>query len=370
MSDSVAPVVSLLIPVYNVERYLDQCLQSAQRQTLENIEIICINDGSTDGSLDIMRAYAATDARFKIIDKPNSGYGNSMNRGLDACTGTFVGILESDDFLDSDALEVLSATAEKHAADVVKSDFYLYWSDASNCPKAGAKVKDGEVNERFKWVTAKSAGVYRPLNYLQVFFLKPSIWSALYRRSFLEENSIRFLETPGASYQDASFNFKVWASAEKVVLVDRAFLHYRQDNEASSVNSPGKVYCVCDEYDEMIRYVDTLPEKKDRLRSVLVRMRFDSYMWNYERLSEELQREFAERMAEDFRREDAEGVTDYALFDTFKRDRRKLAMDDPVLFHLKTSERAAPGKLNTLKRYYQTGGFPFLVELVKDKLNR
>ena len=112
------PVVSLLIPIYNVERYLPECLDSAIGQSLGDIEIICINDGSTDSSPDIIAQYAAKDPRIKVIDKPNSGYGCSMNMGLHAASGDYIGILESDDFFDPDALETLCDAALKSGADV------------------------------------------------------------------------------------------------------------------------------------------------------------------------------------------------------------------------------------------------------------
>ena len=116
MDQHAQPVLSLLVPIYNVERYLRQCLDSAAAQTLENIEIICINDGSTDSSPAIIREYMERDARFVMIDKANSGYGDSMNRGLDQARGEYVGILESDDFMAPDALEKLVHVARAHDA--------------------------------------------------------------------------------------------------------------------------------------------------------------------------------------------------------------------------------------------------------------
>ena len=103
-----SPVLSLLIPIYNVQRYLRECLDSALAQTLKDIEIICINDGSTDNSPAIIREYMERDGRVKMIDKANSGYGDSMNHGLEMARGKYVGILESDDFMAPDALESLS----------------------------------------------------------------------------------------------------------------------------------------------------------------------------------------------------------------------------------------------------------------------
>lgn len=96
------PAVSVLIPCFNVERYVRECLDSVVNQTLGDLEILCINDGSTDATPDILREYAARDARIRIIDKPNSGYGDSMNRGLDAASGEYIGIVESDDRAEPD----------------------------------------------------------------------------------------------------------------------------------------------------------------------------------------------------------------------------------------------------------------------------
>ena len=112
------PIVSLLIPVYNVEKYLAECLDSALAQTLSDIEIICIDDGSTDASGAMLDEYAKKDPRVKVIHKQNSGYGASMNRGLDAATGEFIGILESDDTMLSNGLEVLFNAAKKHGVNI------------------------------------------------------------------------------------------------------------------------------------------------------------------------------------------------------------------------------------------------------------
>lgn len=360
MNSGEQPLISLLIPIYNVERYLPQCLDSAIRQTLEDIEIICINDGSTDGSPEIIREYASKDPRVRIIDKPNSGYGASMNRGLDEARGEFVGILESDDFFEPDALETLYRAARGADADVAKADFYFYWS----MPE--------EKDERFGWVDDDAPDSAAPLDYPEVFYRKPSIWSAIYRRDFLQRYGIRFLETSGASYQDAGFNFKVWACAGKVALVKRSVLHYRQDNEASSVNSPGKAFCVCDEYREMWRFLDEMPEgeKKERLKRILVRLRFDTYMWNYERLSEPLQLEFLKIMAEDFSKENAAGLFDPSLFDDGKCGNRALILEHPDIFHLQHSQYASHGKWDTFKRYCRAGGLSYALKAIKESFTR
>lgn len=119
--------VSILVPIYNVERYLEKCLNSLISQTLKNIEIICINDGSTDNSLAIIKKYAQKDSRIVIINKKNTGYGDSMNQGLKRAKGEYIGIVESDDFVDKKMFEVLYNMALQYKADIVKSSFYQYW---------------------------------------------------------------------------------------------------------------------------------------------------------------------------------------------------------------------------------------------------
>ncbi len=354
MSETRCPKVSLLIPVYNVDAYLRTCLNSAAAQTLHDIEIICINDGSTDGSRAIIDEYLS-DPRFRVIDKPNSGYGASMNQGLDAATGEYIGILESDDFFDADALEVLYDAATAANADVAKADFYFYWSMPT--PR----------DKRFGWVKPNDAGVHDPRMFTNVFYRKPSIWSGLYQHSFLEQNKIRLTETPGASFQDTAFNFKVWACAQRAVLIDRALLHYRQDNEASSVNSPAKAFCICDEYDEIARFVSVRADAEE-LRPIAAKARYDAYMWNYERLAPELRASFARRMAEDFRAEDRSGANAYDLLEPWKVIDRKAIIADPIAFCEEKERGAQHGKLSTLVRCFRAGGLPLVLRAITSKV--
>ena len=348
-----APEVSVLIPIYNVERYLERCLTSLVGQTYDDFEAICINDGSTDGSRSIIQRFLDADSRFRVIDKENSGYGASMNRGLDAARGRYVAILESDDFFEPDALAVLHEAAEMNQAEVVKANFYLYWS------------RPEERRELFRVVDEVEAGhVLRPLDDLAVFFRKPSIWSALYRRDFLVDDGIRFLETPGASYQDSGFNFKVWASARRVAFLAAPVLNYRQDNEGSSVNNPGKVFCVCDEYASMEEFVRARGSADERrLLAILQRMKLDSYLWNYDRLAPELRPAFVERAAKEFRAAFKRGEVDLALFEPAAEADLRAMVADPAAFCVERDAAASAGAAGALRRYLRMGG-PALVSRV------
>lgn len=178
------PLVSVIVPIYNVEKYLRQCITSILNQTLKNLEIILINDGSTDSSSDIIKEYASEDSRIIVVDKPNSGYGHSMNIGLSKATGKYVGIVESDDWIEPDMFEVLYRLSEKDGLEISRSEFFFY------------DTENGENNRISETSYVPHDRVLAPCDENSVFMQQPSIWANLYLRSFLEENNIRFLETP------------------------------------------------------------------------------------------------------------------------------------------------------------------------------
>lgn len=350
------PAISVLIPIYNVEKYLEGCLDSLVMQSFVDFEAICINDGSTDSSKQIIQQFVDKDSRFKMIDKPNSGYGSSMNQGLRVARGDYVAILESDDKYKPFALERLYNTAIKSDAEVVKADFDLYWS------------LPNERSERFNVTKDLPFDVVvSPSECPKIFYRKPSIWSAVYNRDFLVSNDIWFLETPGASYQDAGFNFKVWASADRVVFLNDSVLLYRQDNEQSSVNSPAKLFCVCDEYKEMQRWCDEDVERRGWTDAIRERMKFDSYLWNYDRLSPELQYKFLEHVQDEFMKDDAAGKIDFSLFEPWAEADLKALMDSPDRFKNCRDDFREPGKLNTFRHYYKLGGLPLIGKVLASK---
>ena len=256
------PLVSILVPCCNVEQYVDQCIESILQQTLTDIEIICVNDGSSDNTLSILRNYERKDSRIRVIDKLNSGYGDSMNRALMLAKGKYVGIVESDDFVDEDMFATLYDTAVREDAEIVRSCYYEY--------KGGIDTFVGN-----EWVPKKRTH-------------NPNEETAA---------CIRFLPTPGASYQDTSFAFKCYACCTRFYMLDKAFLHYRTDNQKSSVNNPGKAMCVCDEWHEIYRFVNSDKKRFGHLYSLLPSMQYGTYKWNFERLSGPLKKKFLKAWA-------------------------------------------------------------------------
>lgn len=296
--------VSILMPACNVEKFLKECMDSVVNQTLKDIEIICIDDGSRDSTGNILDEYAQKDNRIKVIHKANSGYGHSMNVGLQNATGEYIGIIETDDFADFNMFDELYKAAKENHADVVKSNYYSYVSQPEPQSTYYEVLKEYDLYDQ----------VFRPVEHPEIFRVRPCIWSGIYRREWLLENHVSFAETPGASYQDTGFAFKVWASAERALLVRDAYLHYRTDNANSSVKAAAKIYCICDEFKSIEEFLEKRPELKEELEKPVISLKYISYRWNLFRLTMEFKYAFLERMHKELSEAKNRGLFDKKYF--------------------------------------------------------
>jgi glycosyltransferase involved in cell wall biosynthesis len=333
------PKISILVPTYNVEKYLPECLDSIVNQTLRDIEIICINDGSTDNSPDIIKQYAKKDQRIVIINKANSGYGDSMNKGLAKATGEYVGIVESDDWIEPNMFEKLYSQAAKHGKpDVVKSNFYHYYGKTGKNEKY-IIIPEDEDNQ-----------VVDIKDFDYILTAKPSIWSAIYRRDFLTKNQISFQPTPGASYQDIGWTIKNYLLASNVLLLSDAYLHYRIDNAGSSVNNVDKkINCAFDEYHGVEKF---MKEKNllSRYGKLINRLKFDNYYWTYDNLSPKLAGDYIVKFSDEFKKAERDGLLDFNLFDTDKANILRKIIDNPASYHKNRYFHAAKRKVRNLAR--------------------
>lgn len=308
------PKVSIVVPVYNVEKYLKECIESLLSQKLKDIEIIAVDDGSTDSSLSILEGYASKDKRLRVISKENEGYGKTMNRGFSEARAEYIGIVESDDFADPKMFYDMYKFAKKHDLDIVKANYYEHSekSDVFQEPFAGFDYKK----------------VFDPRVEQNVLTCIPIIWSALYRRGMIEREGVRFNETPGASYQDTSFVFQAWASARRAAILPKGYLHYRVDNANSSVKSSAKVFAVCDEYRLSEEFISKDKEKKQAFEKLLNFLKYGTYKWNFNRLTNESRLEFAVRMREEFIDSDRNGTLDLSYFPVDDQKSLKMLISD------------------------------------------
>lgn len=284
------PKVSIVVPTFNVEEYLRECLDSLVNQTLRDIEIICVDDGSTDSSPQILREYADKDKRIKIITKKNSGYGNTMNVGIKAASGEYLGIVEPDDYVKTTMYKELSELADETGADILKADFYRFVEE------------DGEVVRTYNQLT-KIAGYYNrmidPAEEQMVFKFIMNTWSGIYRMSFLKEHSIYHNETPGASFQDNGFWFQGFCLSHNVYFSDQSYYMNRRDNPNSSVKNKSKVFCANVEYDFIKKFL-TEHDLYETFKNVFVMKLWHNCWFTYNRIANEFKLQYLKKVSEDF----------------------------------------------------------------------
>ena len=314
--------VSIIIPTYNVEMYLVECMESVVRQTLKDIEIICINDGSTDGSLDILKSYAEKDDRIIIVDKKNGGYGIAMNIGLEKATGEYIGIVEPDDYGPINMYEDLYQIAKENELDFVKADFYRFKRNDEN----------GDMELTYNHLSDDIQNynkVFNPSQTPSAVNYIMNTWSGIYKREFLEEYGIRHNETPGASFQDNGFFFQTFAFAKRAMIINKPYYMNRRDNPNSSVHSRDKVYCVNVEYDYIREILTEHPQVWERFKYVYWRKKYSNYVFTLNRIGNEYKKEYVDCISKEFKRAEQLGELRQDAFPVTQWSGVQFLMRDP-----------------------------------------
>lgn len=229
------PKVTVILPSLNVKDYIEETLESVCNQTLKDIEILCVDAGSTDGTEEIIKEYEEKDSRVHLIHSDIRSYGHQMNMGIHLAKGEYIGIVETDDYIDSNMYKDLYFLAKENNLDIVKSN-YRYFVERKNGQRylveadlsRDCNVEYGKVFSCDDYIDRK----YRIETY---------IWDGLYRRDFLVEKDIKFNESPGASYQDFGFKFQTGLQAQRIMVTKNVYYNYRKDNSNSSTYNPNGV---------------------------------------------------------------------------------------------------------------------------------
>ena len=238
------PKVSVIIPVYNVEKYLSQCLDSVVNQTLKDIEIICIDDGSTDNSLEILKTYAQKDSRIKILTQQNSGAGAARNLGLKKASGQYLYFMDSDDFISAELVEKMYSKIREHVADICvcqNNTFNDNTQEYKNCNWA----KDIDLTMGLEVFNKYDI----PLNLFQ--FCNIPTQTKLYRTDFVKDNKIKFQEIKICN--DVFFNFYSLAMAEKIVMLKEELATYRQGHANLTRNRGNHINCILEAFSKLRR---------------------------------------------------------------------------------------------------------------------
>lgn len=321
--------VSVIVPIYNVESYLRECLDSILNQTLKEIEVVCVNDGSTDTSLEILKEYEARDKRIIIIDKENGGYGMAMNIGMKKAAGKYIGIVEPDDFIKTDMYERLYQTAEKNELDFVKADFYRFKKDATTGELLLDYNKLDSTGKHYNRIIC-------PSETPEVITLIMNTWSGIYRRDFLESNGIMHNETPGASYQDNGFFWQTFMYARRGMFLNEPYYMNRRDNPNSSVHNKDKVYSMNREY-EYIRNIFMRAENHklwEVFRSYYNYKRYHNYMFTLGRIGDEYKKEYVTVISSELKTAYEKGEFDRKLLSWKGQRDLSLLVKNPEAFYV------------------------------------
>lgn len=307
------PAVSVLVPICNVEKYVAQCIKSLLEQSMYNIEIIALDDGSTDKSAAILDELAGEDERIRVIHKSNSGYGDTMNWGLTLARGEYIVILESDDYAETDMIYSLYSAAVLKNADMVIANYYVDCVDENG--QLEKITKSEEIKDVIYWEYASEN------QRKKIAYSTPGIWRCIYKKAFLEKNNIRFLPTPGASYQDTSFFVKAVMMSQKLICIRDRVMHYRRGHSVASVKDTNKVYTVCEELYEIRRYMEEYEMKSwYGLYGLIL---FIKYYWNFQRLVEPQKTEFLNFFRRELEEADRNGWNNSEDWPEWKRTQRK-----------------------------------------------
>ncbi len=269
--------VSIIIPVYNAQSYLANCLDSVLSQTLREIEVICVNDGSTDSSLQILQSYAAKDSRIRVISQENGGAGAARNTGMKNASGQYYSFLDADDFFEPDMLECAYKKGAEKDLDVVvfKSDQYLTEEDRFNAVTWVVREKELPPYEPFDFrgITTNVFKVYVGW-----------AWDKLFRADFVKAHDLTFQEQ--RTTNDMLFVFSSIVLAQRMGYVGKVLIHQRRDAKDSvSKSREDSWHC----------FYDALSALRERLRSEslwfelqkdYINYALHAVLWNYNTLAE------------------------------------------------------------------------------------
>ncbi len=221
--------VSVIMPSLNVAPYMEECLQSVRNQTLHEIEILCIDAGSTDGTIDLIKKHASQDSRIRMVYSPIKSYGYQVNRGIEEANGEYVAIIETDDYITTDMLETLYHSASENDLDYVKGN-YVVFENRNGHRRFSKSLMYPVGDERYNKIVCPKDNPYLPLQ-------DYNIWRGIYKTSFIQSKSIRCNETPGAAFQDIGFLMQVLDKAKQCKYVEDCIYYYRFEREGASTCS-------------------------------------------------------------------------------------------------------------------------------------
>lgn len=281
------PKVSIIVPVYNVEKYLPKCLDSLISQTFQDIEIICVNDGSTDNSLEILNSYAEKDSRIKIVNKQNGGLFSARHEGMKYIDGEYLIFVDSDDWVSENLVEKCLTAAGSDAPDIVVFGAFSVREKNGNpiVKRGGYDYSKIPCKFRTKMFGCRNLGK-------DLFKFPPTAWSKMYRTDFINKHNIRFQEIKNG--EDQLFFIHSMLCANKIKVVSDN-LYYYIKSRAGAITAVNKKKSLSPIYNvyEIEALLNSLNIDDDYKKFILGKYFEKSLSW-YTKASEEIEDEFFE----------------------------------------------------------------------------
>ena len=269
------PKVSVIVPIYNVEKYLEKCINSLLSQTLEDIQIILVNDGSKDNSGNIAKEYEQNNKdRVIYVEKENGGLSDARNYGLKYATGDFIAFLDSDDYIEKNAYEEMYNKAIEENADYVECDFIWEFPN---------KIR---VDKQYPYKNKKE----------MLSFVRVVAWNKLIKRQLITDNNLEFPK--GLRYEDVEFTYKLIPFINKFTYVDKPFIHYVQ-REGSIANvqneRTAEIFTVLDNVIEFYKKNNIYEKYRDELEYIYVKFLLCSSLKRISKIAEKKERKQAQK---------------------------------------------------------------------------
>ncbi len=270
------PEISIIIPVYNVEKYIERCVNSLTNQTFQSIEIILVDDSSTDSSLEICKKLAEKDARIKVIHKENEGAGKARNAALKLATGKYIGFVDSDDYVAPDMFKVLYEKAEKYNSDLILSG--VSFVNGNTFSEEGNNVTKNYFEEDTHFDTEDAIkelkmGIIGSLPYdADDSKYGMSIWKNLFRHEIIQKNNLYFESEREKLSEDALFMVDFVACIKKATGIKEAFYNYCRNGESIS-----KSY----KKDKFEKSLVFIKEVEKRFKKDIVSEKYQIYLYRF-----------------------------------------------------------------------------------------
>ena len=283
------PEISVVVPVYNVEKYLKQCLDSILVQTFSNIEIICVNDGSTDNSRKILEEYKNKDSRIKIVDKKNGGLSSARNAGMKVAVGEFISFIDSDDWIEPTMLEKLYESMTTHNTDITICAVHQFDEQ---------KQKNDDSNKYYTLEYFDESFDNKVFSYEDVrpFIMDVCVmaWNKLYRRSHIDECQAEFPD--GLIFEDGPFFFSIFFKTKRVSIVRDFLYNYRINRTGSIIQKAGKKFLdVIDVVELMFNSIKNEPFFNDIKNEFYIR-KADDIVYRYDVIGLADKKQFSKKL--------------------------------------------------------------------------